>query len=718
MPRIWTLAAFLIAFPIHAAEPEPSLAGKPVAEWVKALQGKELPPRLEALGTLARLAGPASKSATPALIEVFRDGDAPFLHPLAGVALSRIGAGALPELKKALTDRDASVRAGAVLAMSLMGPRATPATSALADVVKKDADARIRALAASALGAIGSEAKVELPAVRAALDDRDTGVRIAAASAVWKVGREADAGVKVLTAALTEDPDTASRAAKALLEIGPAAKAAEPALTKALERKEPVVRTLCAFALWRVGGPLTLEKVSKVLEESAKDKDEEVRQLVMVCAGEVTGASRLLHLDDGKSVVVRRAAASALPGLYETHREEGPGVELKHDDPGVRWWAAVAHLNALGAVKSHEYAILEILRSDDFSASRTSSPWVDTDAARAVPALERILARRSTVFKIEAARAIGQFGPDARRALPTLIKTLSTGDKLVRRAVADSLAQLGPDVVPVLTDSLGSATPGLREGAARALGEMGELARPAVDRLAALAKAKPDEANTAVRVAAAVALWRITNVPEPTLAVLQMVLADLDYPDRWEAIEGIVEIAEGARPPIRGLTEVLLQAAKDRDARVRIFAVRGLWRREQRAATVLPLLTELLADSDVFVRQTAVQTLGELPPSTNVIAPLLRALEDRDVGVRVAALFTLVHGGTGAVPHLVKALSSKVEKIRVGAADALRRIRPDSKAEVAKLIDVVTRLGKEGADRPTLEAERDRLLKELLEEKK
>ena len=73
----------------------------------------------------------------------------------------------------------------------------------------------------------------------------------------------------------------------------------------------------------------------------------------------------------------------------------------------------------------------------------------------------------------------------------------------------------------------------------------------------------------------------------------------------WEAMEGLSIIAAEARPPIRGLAEVLLGAVKDREARVRVFAARGLWRRTREERVVVPLLREAVTDRDVLVRQTA-----------------------------------------------------------------------------------------------------------------
>src|SRR5206468_1542583 len=148
-------------------------------------------------------AGPEAKGAVPALIGVFRDAEATFLHPLAAVALARIGPVAVPELKGGLKDRAALVRSGSALALSLMGPKAKEAAGALAEALA-DREAFVRQAAASALGQIGPGAKGSAPALRKALRDREGGVRVESADALWRVDRDAKSAVPALVRALGE----------------------------------------------------------------------------------------------------------------------------------------------------------------------------------------------------------------------------------------------------------------------------------------------------------------------------------------------------------------------------------------------------------------------------------------------------------------------------------------------------------------------------------
>jgi hypothetical protein len=88
---------------------------------------------------------------------------------------------------------------------------------------------------------------------------------------------------------------------------------------------------------------------------------------------------------------------------------------------------------------------------------------------------------------------LGQFGPAAQAAVPTLLQALQGHDLAVRGPAAVSLAQIHaqPEVViPLLIAYLDDAD--LREAAAEALGEYGNLSKVAIPKLLLLFKV-PDK---------------------------------------------------------------------------------------------------------------------------------------------------------------------------------------------------------------------------------
>ena len=77
-------------------------------------------------------------------------------------------------------------------------------------------------------------------------------------------------------------------------------------------------------------------------------------------------------------------------------------------------------------------------------------------------------------------------------------------------------------------------------------------------------------------------------------------------------------IAVEARPLIKGLLEVLLNAAKDRDAMVRVQGAIGLYRRSRKAREAALLIRDLVGERDSLVRLKVVEALGEVAAAGGV----------------------------------------------------------------------------------------------------
>lgn len=110
------------------------------------------------------------------------------------------------ELLDKLKDPNQRERRGAVRALGLLGPRATPTIPALIDKLKDD-DPYIRTWAAFGLGRIGAAAKEAVPALEAALDDPFGPTRREAAEALFRVDRQANKSLAVLCELLGNPPD-------------------------------------------------------------------------------------------------------------------------------------------------------------------------------------------------------------------------------------------------------------------------------------------------------------------------------------------------------------------------------------------------------------------------------------------------------------------------------------------------------------------------------
>jgi HEAT repeat protein len=244
-----------------------------------ALLGDEqsFPKVAEALGSF----GAAAKDAVPALLDVL-DRDSPREENLAhnrpievALALGRIGAdarpavsvlialmkkhphtclavtlalgqiggpearAAIPMLKKLLRSEDEPVRIRAAQTLWRIDRRADQVLPVLVELLQPGGENR--ALAAEALGEMGTVAAAAVPALRACLEDRSfhwRWVRLQAARAIWRIDRSADRSLPMLVE-LLQDPGrvgapVATKAAEALGEMGAVAGEAIAVLRAAL----------------------------------------------------------------------------------------------------------------------------------------------------------------------------------------------------------------------------------------------------------------------------------------------------------------------------------------------------------------------------------------------------------------------------------------------------------------------------------------------------
>jgi HEAT repeat protein len=137
-----------------------------------------------------------------------------------------------------------------------------------------------------------------------------------------------------------------------------------------------------------------------------------------------------------------------------------------------------------------------------------------------------------------AARAIGQLGPEAVHAMARM---LGNKDKYVRRHAVWGLGRIGPKAVAALVDlcrALKDADPRTATGAAQAIGEMGEAGAPAVADLAEAMRGT----NVVLCRLAAKALSMIGPPALPTL------LAHLGHHDPF--VKGEAAMAVGWMGPV------------------------------------------------------------------------------------------------------------------------------------------------------------------------
>jgi HEAT repeats len=180
----------------------------------------------------------------------------------------------------------------------------------------------------------------------------------------------------------------------------------------------------------------------------------------------------------------------------------------------------------------------------------------------ALPSLLALLEDSDRDIRLRAVTALGDLGAEIRRALPALRAALrgaalNDGDDGVRAEAVRALLRAGPQPateVGPLVDALHSGLDVVRFHAAVALGDFGPAARPAVPDL--IRAASWDE-DAAVRVEAAMALWKIDHKVPLVLQVLIDALEDANELICWIAAEYLGRMGPEAREAVPALRRAL-----------------------------------------------------------------------------------------------------------------------------------------------------------------
>ena len=337
-------------------------------------QGHNLPPRQgmllrqDAIRALGRL-GPDAQAALPVLEKILASGD-PSLRLETAIALARVGGdlqAVLPVLLAVIRDRTNSYRARTLEALSQVHTADLAVIATLVQLLSEVQPARVTA--AEILGRMGTAAQSAVPALTVLLKASDPETRLQAALALWRIdGRTAET-VPVLVAALTSlgtprpegtpgppPPPPCRQAAEALAEMGPAARAAEPALLEALHDRY--------FAAYRADYALALLKIDPAAAKAA------VPALIDV----LDHKNHAVYLPEQVAAAVRKQAASALGQFGGDAAEAVPALAraLEDMDAGVRQEAAKT-LGALGMQARPAVAALQKALTDSDAAVRTEA---------------------------------------------------------------------------------------------------------------------------------------------------------------------------------------------------------------------------------------------------------------------------------------------------------------------------------------------------------
>ena len=504
-------------------------------------------------------------------------------------------------------------------ALGARGEKAVEAVKSIEDLLK-DKSAKVRAHAAMALGSIGSQAKDSVPALAELLKDPDDTVRRSAIRAIHAIHPGPKVMIPICTK-LLEDPDPAIRT-RILNTIANQGVEAVPALIEALKNDKAA---FWALIVLRDIGPAAKAAIPAITE-MLKDKRLEIRREAVLTLG-----------------VFGEEAVAAVPQIAALLSDEHAGT------------AATFVLAELGQIPKDAEATVRSNAKSDNQMLSTTSLWAlarvhpeDKELRREVT--EKLVARlkeQDPFVRATAARALAALPPAPEITAPIWEKALKDADESTMRHAMDALAALGPAAVPRLTDALKHEK--FRADVVYALGRIGPAAAGATGELAKLVEDK----NSRVAHEAIIALGNIGPGAKDAVPALSKALAQTDDMDlNFAAIAfALGKIGPGAAAAEPGL----LTQLQSKDDNVRLLSAWALAQVEPGSADVaakaVPVLTAGLTLLLLQDRLLSAEALGGFGPLARSAAEALKkATSDENKDVQEAAAKALKALDQAAAP--------------------------------------------------------------------
>lgn len=265
-------------------------------------------------------------------------------------------------------------------------------------------------------------------------------------------------------------------------------------------------------------------------------------------------------------------------------------------------------------------------------------------------------------------------------AVPALIELLGERGSPQINAI-NTLARIGAPAVPDLMIALDSAELQVVYGAARALGEIGPDAEPAVDKLQDVFTSTLKTGQVTIMHA----LVRITDSPD----IIEMIRAALMVDDlRFDALRVLEEYGPAAASSVPLILHYL--EAPGSSARVQtIKTLQAIGPEEG----VIDGIANRLQDPDILVIDAATRALGEFGVAgVSATGALIEALETVDPSLQrgmLRALGLFAPEGRDAIPTLIEYLGSEDPLVRMEATLALGLYGSDASGGLAALRELV-----------------------------
>jgi HEAT repeat protein len=452
------------------------------------------------------------------------------------------------------------------------------------------------------------------------------------------------------------DPEIKQRIAMALGRLGDASAVTHlksvlrTTQERLLEANTGKMRLSVVSALGRLGHKDALEPLQKMVEQRGVDRQDILYLGALEALGRLGDAQVLdelsAWLQQGDSLM-RRGNLEAMVGTSAAN------------------WIARRLLSESGEEGYVRQAAVEVLGA--------------FDSIRPLDLLLARLSDGSILVQRGAARALGRLKGGDIRVVDLLIAHLGDGDNGVRQNAAEALGQLGnPRAVVPLIALLQDSQSDVRQTAAEALGRLGNdrALQPLLSgfkggqkrredgvedarRVALLAYAKigrksaPKQTtgelravfnnkaeHKRIRLAAAVALLELQPLTPPDTEIIQF-LAE-GYADGSQSISNRRELSEmlGEFPSEPG-RHILLQLLEDTNLSVRETAIKSLG--QSKAQDILLTLHQYLEDDNFRLQKAAAEALATVASAASIdaLAASLNASDKVSIPTRLACLKAL-----------------------------------------------------------------------------
>ena len=478
-------------------------------------------------------------------------------------------------------------------------------------------------------------------------------------------------------------------AARSLALLGPAARAAVPALIKGLDDDEEQVFFWSATALAKIGPDAheaTPELIKRLKRSGRRYKDQvhvrivhALTQIGPAAVLQLTGALGSEHSS------VRLGAVRVLGNLGFASREAAPRLfDLLADDfESVRFSAG----SALGRIGDVAYPqIIQGLSADSATvrgAAAHAVVWIPANSHPAIHLAKRLAKETDNETKVAGLNALNRIGFDGERLLALLLPALDSEEPRLRQEALSGILSLRPNsraAVPHLIERLAAEDPSKRKQAIDLLGRMGYDASVAVPKLITGLSQADEEEKRSIR--NALVEMGPASIPSLLDSATEIPLAKL-LGETWQAdcIGGIGIQA------VSSLTNSLKENPGNGAGLLSLVALQKIG---DKSPTTRQVILPWLEHEQAVFRGAALSALVASSTKPNMLMPRLQAaMRDPNSLVRQAAMDALASLGSsakGATTALVNSLDDKDAAVQLSAIRAIGKLESDDSALAERLV--------------------------------